>query len=98
MQIRQSRHDYRDNFMPWVVFGPHRAAICVAKLAQILRNGADALHVFTSSGATEIFADNGIYRTLVSVLVSAAFTTEFFLASRPNPGSKKRLAKKSLIA
>jgi hypothetical protein len=49
-----------------------------------------ALHVFTSSGATYFFGDNAPHSMLLSVLVSAPFTTEF-LASRPNPGSNKRL-------
>jgi hypothetical protein len=34
-------------------------------------------HVFTSSGATYFFADNGVHSMLPYVLVSAPFTTEF---------------------
>jgi hypothetical protein len=34
-------------------------------------------HVFTNSGATYFFADNGVHSMLPSVLVSAPFTTEF---------------------
>ncbi len=36
-----------------------------------------ALHVFTSSGATYFFDDNAAHSMLLSVLVSAPFTTEF---------------------
>jgi hypothetical protein len=36
-----------------------------------------ALHVFTSSGATYFFGDNAAHSMLLSVLVSAPFTTEF---------------------
>jgi hypothetical protein len=47
-------------------------------------------HVFTSSGATQLFGDNAAHSMPPSVLVSAPFTTEFSGVT-PNPGSNKRL-------
>ena len=49
-----------------------------------------ALRVFTSGGAIFFFGDNAAHSMLLSVLVSAPFTTEFSGVT-PNLGSDKRL-------
>lgn len=63
--------------------------ICVVNSSKNLSISDAASRVFTSSGATQFFADKAAHPMLPSVLVSAPFTTEFS-GVMPNSGLNER--------